>query len=134
MQSGPPLYLSTESIYGKFECAGEHVLVLRELKASREYVLYSVAEDRENKLSEIEQLNITSKDRYVTAEASVVFYTKALNEAQRKKIMEQMAFVLSLPTWKVLEKEDYEEDWGEEARLLQGEEESVAEEEQEEEE
>lgn len=73
------------------------------------YTFYAVAEDREGLYSELKTLNFWTKERFTTAEFAITIKAKAaLNSAERQNVTNQLAFVLSLPPTKVIEKYNYD--------------------------
>lgn len=80
--AGPPLHLTTESVYGDFVFeGGTYTLTLPSLKAQQPYTLFLLAEDRESLLSEVLSLEFTTVNRYPAASFSLTLYQSEINEA-----------------------------------------------------
>ena len=72
------------------------------------YTFFVIAEDMEGLYSDLKSIDFYTKERYKTAEFVVEIQKQTLNSAERQKITNQIAFLLSLPPQKVVERYNYD--------------------------
>ncbi|CAD8173591.1 unnamed protein product [Paramecium pentaurelia] len=106
---GPALYNTTQSQFGKVSIGKTNTATvrIRNLRAQTNYVVYAIAEDRSSLFSDIKSLKFNTTNRYNASSVTLTFKQSYLNQAERQNIMKKIAFVLSLPTTKVIEKTSY---------------------------
>ncbi|CAD8123188.1 unnamed protein product [Paramecium sonneborni] len=106
---GPALFNTTQSQFGKVSIGktNTNTVRIRNLRAQTNYVVYAIAEDRSSLFSDIKSLKFNTTNRFNASSVTLTFKQSYLNQAERQNIMKRIAFVLSLPSTKVIEKTSY---------------------------
>lgn len=105
---GPATYETTQSKYGTLYIGGDQQasFTIDGLDAETSYILYVFLEDRGyNEIKNPSYITITTENRYNAANLDIKFLQNYLNSAERELALEYVAFILCLPTDKVIEQE-----------------------------
>jgi len=106
INGGPAPYTTTRSVYGSAIIGTENMVTITasDLIAETPYQVYVYIYDRGGNTNTPRSQVFTTLNRYNAADFSLKFKQSFLNSAERANIIETIAFVLSLPTYKVQER------------------------------